>query len=292
VSAQHTTPSQGRAPGFRAIRFNMDWITRPLFGILLAGIALTVLLVGAAPLAAVIALGSIFAAREWHRCVGASPPYIAEAAVTAGTVALAEGALLYSHMFWPGITLAALGTIAAFVLALRQGKQPLWQAFGVLYLSLPALALVGLRDFPPHGALIVVGLFLIVWATDTGALICGNLIGGPRLAPKLSPGKTWAGTIGGSVTAALVFAAYIGFFFGAAAAMAAAPFAFLFSFSAHAGDLFESWVKRHFGLKDSGSAIPGHGGVLDRIDSTLAAAPVMAFLVLVLHFNPLFSGHA
>lgn len=283
-------PSQGHAPGFRAIRFNMDWITRPLFGLLLAGIAIAVVSVGAWPLAVVIALGAIFAAREWHRCVGAGAAYTIEAAVTAVTVALSEAALLVSHHFWPGAVVAVLGTVAAFVLAHRQDKHPLWQAFGTLYLSLPALALVGLREFPPHGALILMGLFLIIWSTDTGALVCGNLIGGPRLAPKISPGKTWAGTIGGSVIAALVYASFVGGFLGGTAPVAAV-FAFLFSFVAHGGDLFESFVKRHFGLKDSGSAIPGHGGVLDRMDSTLAAAPVLALLVFVAHLNPLFGVH-
>jgi phosphatidate cytidylyltransferase len=287
VSAQH--PSH--APGYRAIRFNADWITRPLFGLLLAGMAIAVVAGGAVPLAVVISLGAIFAAREWHRCVGGGAPYTNEAAVTATTVVLAQAALLYSHRFWPGLVLALLGTAAAFVLAQRQGKHPLWQAFGVLYLSLPALALVSLRAFPPHGALILVALFLIVWATDTGALVCGKLIGGPRLAPKLSPGKTWAGTIGGSVIAALVYAAYVGGFLGGAT-LAAGLFAFLFSFTAHGGDLFESWVKRHFGLKDIGSVIPGHGGVLDRMDSTLLAAPVLALLVFVAHLNPLFGVHA
>ena len=288
MTSQPTTP--GHAPGFRAIRFNMDWITRPLFGILLAGIAIAVISMGPLPLAVVVALGGIFAAREWHRCVGAGAAYTLEAGVTAGTVALAEAALLFSHHFWPGAAVAVLGTIAAFVLAKRQGKHPLWQAFGTLYLSLPALALVGLRAFPPHGALILVGLFLIVWATDTGALVCGNLIGGPRLAPKISPGKTWAGTVGGSVIAALVYAAFVGGFLGGTA-LVAAVFAFAFSFVAHGGDLFESWVKRHFGLKDSGSAIPGHGGVLDRMDSTLAAAPALALLVFLAHLNPLFGVH-
>jgi phosphatidate cytidylyltransferase len=109
------------------------------------------------------------------------------------------------------------------------------------------------------------------------------------MAPRLSPGKTWAGTIGGSVIAGLVYAGYVGFLGGAA--LTAALFAFVFSVTAHGGDLFESFVKRRFGLKNSGSAIPGHGGVLDRMDSTLAAAPAMALLVFAGHFNPLFGMH-
>jgi phosphatidate cytidylyltransferase len=288
VSVPHTTPS-GHAPGFRAIRFNMDWITRPLFGFLLAGITIVVVFIGPRDFAILIALAFIVAALEWHRCVSGGSNYRGEAAVTAATVAAAEAALLYSGVFWAGLIVVALGMAASFVLALRQDKQPLWQAAGVPYLAVPALSLVALCALP-HGAQIVIGMMLIVWATDTGALICGNLIGGPRIAPKLSPGKTWAGTIGGSVCAALVYTLYINFLLGHWA-LWAAPFAFLFSFAAHGGDLFESLVKRRFGLKDSGAVIPGHGGVLDRIDSMLAAAPVMALLVLVAHINPLFGVH-
>src|SRR5439155_20121235 len=103
-------------------------------------------------------------------------------------------------------------------------------------------------------------------------------------------GKTWAGTIGGSITAALVFGLYIAVLdFAVVPAMA---FALGFSVIAHLGDLFESLVKRRFGLKDSGGLIPGHGGALDRVDSLLACSMVMAILVLGFHFNPLFGGHA
>ncbi len=289
MSVQHTTPTPGHAPGYRAIRFNMDWITRPLFGILLAVFTLGVIFFGARSFAILIALALILAAMEWHRCVSAGVHYRAEAAVTVTTVALAEAALLFAGHFWAGLAVVLLGMAVSVVLALRQQQNPLWQAAGVPYLAVPALSLVALCALPHGGQQVVIGMLLIVWATDTGALVFGNLIGGPRLAPKLSPGKTWAGTIGGSICAALIYVFYIYFLWGHVS-LAAALFAFLFSFVAHGGDLFESFVKRHFGLKDSGAVIPGHGGILDRIDSTLAAAPVMALLVLVLHFNPLFAG--
>jgi phosphatidate cytidylyltransferase len=118
--------------------------------------------------------------------------------------------------------------------------------------------------------------------------VFGRLIGGKKIAPKLSPGKTWAGTIGGSLCAVLVFSAFIallGFDVGRAA-----PYAFAFSFAAHGGDLFESLVKRRFGAKDSGSLIPGHGGILDRVDSTFGASIALALLVFGLNFNPMFGG--
>jgi phosphatidate cytidylyltransferase len=290
MSAQHSLPPSEHAPGYRAIRFNMDWITRPLFGVILGVIALAVVFYSAEAVAILIALGFIFAALEWHRCVGNGQGHRAEAALTAATVMLSEAVLLYTGLFLAAFLVVLAGTIASLVLAIRRDKHPLWQAAGAPYLAVPAVCLVGL-EMSPHGSLVVIGLLLIVWSTDTGALIVGNLIGGPRLAPKLSPGKTWAGTIGGSVTGSLVYTFYISNFLGGAA-LPALVFGFLFSFSAHAGDLVESLVKRRFGLKNSGALIPGHGGVLDRIDSTLMAAVVMAVLVLVLHFNPLFGVRA
>jgi phosphatidate cytidylyltransferase len=290
VSTLHTAPSDDHAPGFRAIRFNMDWITRPLFGIVLGVLALSVVIYGPKTVAIFIAIGFVLAALEWHRCVGAGANSWAEVALTSASVALAEAAFLTSGLFWAGLLVVALGFAASFILARRRNdKHPVWQAAGVPYLAVPALCLVALSSVS-HG-LILIGLLLIVWATDTGALIFGNLIGGRRLAPSLSPAKTWAGTLGGSVLAALVFTFYLNTLLGGSALVALA-FGFAFSFTAHAGDLFESFVKRRFGVKNSGAIIPGHGGVLDRIDSTLAAAPVMALLVFVAHFNPLFGVHA
>jgi phosphatidate cytidylyltransferase len=188
----------------------------------------------------------------------------------------------------PLFSLMPLLAGAIAVLLLGRDDNPLWQCAGVFYLGLPALALVALRAFPMHGAQIVGGMFFLVWATDTGALVWGGLIGGPRLAPKLSPGKTWAGTIGGSLTAAVIYSCFIALIGGPM--LEAAAFALAFSVVAHGGDLLESFVKRRFGRKDSGAAIPGHGGVLDRIDSILAASVAMAILVFGFHLNPLFWG--
>jgi phosphatidate cytidylyltransferase len=135
---------------------------------------------------------------------------------------------------------------------------------------------------------IILGVFLVVWAADTGALVAGKVLKGPKLAPVLSPNKTWSGTLGGVAAAAAVEAIFIAVLGGSAwrAALYGAGLAVV----AHAGDLFESFVKRRFHRKDSGTMIPGHGGVLDRIDSMLAAALGVALLVLVLGADPLFGA--
>lgn len=276
----------GHAPGYRAIRWNMDWITRPLFGIVLAGIAILVLFSRPEFFAAMVVLITILAAYEWHRMVSLGHAFRIETALTSVTAAIAVVALLALRSGWPALLIVAAGAVISAIVARARGQNPVWQALGVVYLGLPALALVSLQAFPNRGALVIVGLFLIVWATDTGALIFGNLIGGPRMAPVLSPSKTWAGTIGGSVTAALVFGCYVWLLGGTL--WIAAMFGLIFSAVAHIGDLFESFVKRRFGIKNSGSLIPGHGGVLDRMDSTIFASVALALLVFLAHFNLLF----
>ena len=279
-----TTAQPNHAPGFRAIKLNWDWVTRPLFGIALAAITVSAVFSGVEYMAIFAGAVGIAGAREWHRMITDRAYGRDFYATSAAIVSTVVAALVwpYSLLPWGVLALASVGT---FLAALERGERAVWQASGTLYLGGPMLALLQLRG-APHGAMIIVGLFIAVWATDTGALICGNLVGGPRLWPSLSPNKTWAGTLGGVVAAAVAESAFVAFvngppvfgaFLGAGIAVVA-----------HAGDLFESWVKRVFQRKDSGSMIPGHGGVLDRIDSTLAAAPCLAALVLLVGFNPLF----
>ena len=287
VSQQH--------PG-QVVRTAGEGVLRLLFGIFMAVVAIGLTVFPKPePFAAATVLMALFAAREWHRMVR-SPhmresadqhPIHVQTAITGVSVACAVAAL-YLRVVPAAFAFLAVGAAMAFVWARQRDDNPLWQAAGVLYLGVPTLALVGLRAYPSRGIWYVIGLFLIVWATDTGALVFGKLIGGARIAPRLSPGKTWAGTIGGSVCAAFVFALYIALFgFDALSAML---FAFFFSLVAHGGDLFESLVKRRFGYKDLGGLIPGHGGVLDRMDSMFAASMVLALLVFGWHFNPLFGG--
>jgi len=280
-----------------ALRSGSEAFLRVLFGVFLAVIAIALVFYNPHLYAAVTVLMALFASREWHRMVRSPAqreaadlqPIHVQTAVSVGAIALAVAALVL-HQVLAAFVLLAVGAVAAYFLARQRDDHPLWHAGGVIYIGLPSLALVGLRVYPPQGALMVLGLFLIVWATDTGALVFGKLIGGKKIAPRLSPGKTWAGTIGGSVTAAAVFGLYIAFFgFNIWLAM---MFAFVFSFAAHGGDLFESLVKRRFGYKDSGGLIPGHGGVLDRMDSMFACSVVLAILIFGLHLNPLFGGHA
>jgi phosphatidate cytidylyltransferase len=198
---------------------------------------------------------------DWRRPPGLAVPVI---------VLLAAGLGLSGT--WPA---AAVGLFAgALGLALRHR----WLSFGVLYLGAAGLALLALRAGPAGGGAVLF-LLVIVWASDIGAYFAGRFLGGPKLAPRISPNKTWSGAAGGLVAAMLAGLAVAEALAPASlAATRVLPVAALLGLASQSGDLFESWIKRHYGVKDSSSLIPGHGGLLDRLDGVLAAAPVAALL--------------
>ena len=165
---------------------------------------------------------------------------------------------------------------------LRPGAVPaLTLLAGWLYMIVGAGSLYWLRSDPVAGLIDVLFLLVVVWSSDIGAYLAGRLIGGPKLAPAISPGKTWSGAVGG-----LVCAMGVGLLVSRAVAPGPVVHALIvgagLSVAAQLGDLLESALKRHFGVKDSSRLIPGHGGVFDRLDGVLAAAPVALVLALVL----------
>jgi phosphatidate cytidylyltransferase len=166
------------------------------------------------------------------------------------------------------VFLAGLGALALSQ-AIMQRK--LWAASGLAYSVLPFLALCLLRGDSEKGLQAVLFVFGIVFAADTFAYFSGRAIGGPKLAPAISPNKTWAGFIGGlvgSVIVAIILLRIMGYNPG----LLPVEFALGISLLSQTGDLFESWIKRRFGKKDSGAMIPGHGGLLDRIDGLIFAS--------------------
>ena len=275
------------APGYRGIKFNWDWVTRPLFGGALAIIVIAAIFAGAPYIALAGGVAGIAAAREWHRMIGErvfGPTFfIASIAIAAALAAQ----VIWPHTYYAWAMLG-LGAVAAAAYAASSSQSALWHGIGPLYIGTAMLCLLVLRGLP-HGPWVIVGMFVAIWATDTGALIVGNLVGGPRLWPVLSPNKTWAGTLGGIVVAAVVEAACVGFFGGNA--LLAGILGAGIGLVAVGGDLFESGMKRKFQRKDSGGLIPGHGGMLDRIDSTLFVAPVLALIVMITGFSPMFGAH-
>jgi phosphatidate cytidylyltransferase len=190
-------------------------------------------------------------------------------------------ALIVAAYGWPivGLLLLAVAAVpVSLFLAPMQDRAPLWALVGPLYIGIPAIALIWLRQ-QEDGIAWVLWLMGVVIATDIGGYAAGRSLGGPKLAPRISPKKTWAGLIGGVIAASLVGLI-------AASSLGIGGFALLVLSAVLAvweqvGDLFESGIKRHFGVKDSGTIIPGHGGVLDRVDGLLFVAPAVALIACV-----------
>lgn len=147
---------------------------------------------------------------------------------------------------------------------------------GLVYIGLPVLALLWLRQLPDDGLVLTFWALSLVWATDIGAYFAGRAIGGPKIAPAISPSKTWAGLFGGMAMATLLAAGFHRWLGLSVPLVMATPF---LAVAAQAGDFFESWMKRRAGVKDSGTLLPGHGGVLDRLDGVATATPLAALLV-------------
>ncbi len=181
-----------------------------------------------------------------------------------------------------GWALVLLAWGAGFAAAVRRlwGETASPAALGVVYLGLPLALLVWLRQGWAEGAWLTLWLLLVVAATDMGGYTVGRSLGGPRLAPRLSPGKTWSGLAGAAAFGSLggLLAAW-GLPDLPFSPLAAALFGAILALVAQLGDLAESWLKRRAGFKDSGRLLPGHGGLLDRFDGLLAASPLYAITV-------------
>lgn len=201
-----------------------------------------------------------------------------KALVIAAAVAVIGVKTLVSLSAALGLTIVAtVAVIAADQAAGRKGLHAVHLA--IPYAAVPAVALLYVMD--AGGSESVFWLLAVIWATDIGAYVCGRLIGGPKLAPSVSPKKTWSGAIGGVIWAvvasAAVYWAYHGLFLPKLVAIA-----MLLSILSQAGDLFESALKRRYEVKDSGALIPGHGGLMDRFDGLWAAAPLAALFCAIL----------
>ncbi|WP_173932354.1 phosphatidate cytidylyltransferase [Chelativorans sp. Marseille-P2723] len=220
---------------------------------------------------------------EWTAMGGAGSRRVAMIA-WAGLVV----ALVAMLMGFPALLPFALLTAAVLIVLLFSwlAGSGIWTAGGLVYAGAPGLALANLRGADEAGLIIILFLYAVVWTTDTLAYFTGRALGGPKLAPSISPGKTWSGAIGGTIGGAAAGAVVL-WLLGSAFSLVLALFlAVLLSVVSQAGDLFESAMKRRRGVKDSGSLIPGHGGVMDRVDGLVAAA-VLLYLMVAL-FSP---GH-
>jgi len=197
--------------------------------------------------------------------------------VAAGACLVLTLALLIFGYLLAAVIVLAMGVLAAAALA--PAARRAWVAAGLPYAGAIAFAPIVLRSGGEEGFLAILFLFATVWATDICAYFTGRAIGGPKLMPSVSPKKTWSGALGGTV-AAVVAALAVAKASGLGGWFALAPLAVLLSVTAQAGDLFESFLKRKFGAKDSSHLIPGHGGLMDRLDGFVAASVVAALIGL------------
>jgi phosphatidate cytidylyltransferase len=170
---------------------------------------------------------------------------------------------------WLLLLVAMLVAVAAVAARIREAAH--WEASGVAYAALSGFSLAYLRDDNHSGLMAILFLFAVVWATDIAAYFVGRAVGGPKLAPSISPGKTQSGAVGGAV-GGLVAGVLLAIAAGAGNLVQLGLAALALSIVSQVGDLFESWVKRRHGAKDSSNLIPGHGGVMDRVDGLVAAA--------------------
>lgn len=171
---------------------------------------------------------------------------------------------------WLFAILVAVGSGLVFAewRSMTRGWGPVWFVGGVLYALLPATALLWLR-MPAGGVLIVLWVFVVTWATDIFAFFVGRTFGGPKLAPRYSPNKTWSGLAGGLIGATIAGGLLVTQVGLSPVLLWAAPF---FALAAQGGDLFESAIKRRAQVKDAGALLPGHGGVMDRLDGLVPVA--------------------
>lgn len=225
---------------------------------------------------ALVLLVAVVMAWEWGKLCQSGPGTpvgLALLGVAAVSVGLAIGEATAA-----AIAAALAGAVLVTGLGVLAGKREApWAGAGAIAVGVPCAAAVWLRSDAAGGEIGVFFLVGAIWSTDMCAYISGKLIGGPRLAPRVSPGKTWAGLIGGATGAAL-FAFVLARWTGAGSPLRVVLIGAALAVIGQAGDLGVSLVKRRFGRKDSSNLIPGHGGLLDRMDGFLAATPVLAAL--------------
>lgn len=269
--------SEAEAPIARS-----DLPTRFAAGVAMIAVALAATWLGGWPFRLLAAVAAALMLVEWadmHR-VPRLWGWVGAGLLAAAMLGLAE--YLYPAALWETEVDASsldpnwlgFGGIALAALAVGLLSRRLAMIGGMLYVGIPSFAMVSLSWL---WEILVFWVFIVTWATDILAYFAGRGIGGPKLAPRISPNKTWAGLIGGVAGAALLgWLAAWWFEMGALFLWIGGPMGLI----AQVGDLYESWVKRRAGIKDSGTILPGHGGVLDRLDGLLAVVLATTLLLM------------
>jgi phosphatidate cytidylyltransferase len=268
-------PQSGAKAAIATDQENNNFARRAASALILAPIAIAAAALGGWPFIIACAIAAGLVLWEWSFLVTRRADL---RILVPGLAALLVAAVLTQNGL-PAAAVAALAigaliagaTVAAVPRAYAEETSPLWAATGAVYAGSAFIGPAVLRGDPEKGFAALLFLFATVWATDILAYLAGRALGGPLLWPQLSPKKTWAGAIGG-VCGGVAAGALAAYATVGTKPLVAGVLALVLSIAAQGGDLFESWMKRRFGAKDAGTLIPGHGGMMDRIDGFLAAA--------------------
>jgi phosphatidate cytidylyltransferase len=262
VSEQRAAPAQAGGN-------SRNLVTRVVATLVLAPLAIGAAYAGGFWWTALVTLGAIGLYIEWLMVAGSARD---RGVVAGGTAALAvAGLCLAARRIDVALVVLALGFAVVVALSAERRR---WTGAGFLYAAAAFLASVLVRLDQIEGLVALILVLLVVWATDIGGYFVGRGIGGPKLWPRISPNKTWAGAIGGFVASLLVAAGFAAF--SLARTGPVLLLAACLSIASQLGDLLESAIKRHFGVKDSSHIIPGHGGLMDRLDGYVAAIVMAA----------------
>ncbi|WP_421783634.1 phosphatidate cytidylyltransferase [Kiloniella litopenaei] len=259
-----------------------DLLVRSLSSIILGPPVLAAVYLGSPYSDELIVLSGLILAWEWaslcYRRKIEAPGWFLVVSITGLLTLSAFG---YTDFFVPALLSCAVMLYLYTRFANRKSDLAFWLTLGLGYLSVTTYSLLWLRNSSGNGFEIVLWILLVVWSTDIGAYFSGKSIGGPKIAPSISPKKTWAGLIGGMISAALisyVFAEFTGLYNPLILGLSGAGLAVI----SQMGDFFESHIKRRFDAKDSSNLIPGHGGLFDRVDGLLACA-LLVFLIHIVY---------
>lgn len=261
-----------------------DLGVRALSALVLAPLAVLAIWAGGAWFLAIMLAACVLLAREWAQMSAPGRPVPVAWAVALALIAVCG--LAHAEAMSPALVALVFSAACAGLFARRLGQDGLNAAYGVLYLGWPAILLIWLRDgASATGLSWTILVFVVAWASDVMAFLVGSAVKGPKLWPRYSPNKTWSGFLGGLAAGAAVgglIAWWLplglpGFAWGLLLGLAGA-------LATMAGDLWESALKRRFGVKDAGGIIPGHGGLLDRVDGLMFAAVVLAGCKVLIGF--------
>ena len=251
-----------------------DLAQRAFSAAILAAIALALTIFSQWAFATLIVIGSIILAWEWDKITSDNPGkahfWVHVIATFAACILAAFGEISYA------VACILIGCALTALIAQNTTSRA-WAATGILYLGAATVLLIELRNDPDYGLLAILLIFVVVWSADITAYFFGRSLGGPKLAPKISPGKTWSGCAGGLIGPAVMVWIFASFY-KMESPYTLVALSIVLALASQTGDLIESAIKRRFDVKDSGNILPGHGGLFDRVDGLIGAVLAAGFL--------------